>query len=137
MVRATLKEATALQRKARVPDSDRTPDRDKVADWIEANVIHGDWDWSDTTISEIAEEIDYSRQHVATTLDYYFDPLTAGRDDPVSRLIESIPRVDGSDDFRDGFREGWAAGVGWGLRHHDEIMELRELENDHPEFVEQ
>lgn len=48
------------------PDEQRTDARDEAADWIE--------DMWPATLSDIAEESGFSRQHIRNTLDTYFRP---------------------------------------------------------------
>lgn len=76
MSRARIREAGALRRRQRVPDSDRTAARDEVADWIEE---HAADDWVSWTMTAVAEEVGYSREHVAKTLEAYFEPAGAER----------------------------------------------------------
>lgn len=71
MVRASLKEASRIERKPHVPDKHRTHDRTKVADWIEEHAAN---EWQDWKHREIAEETGYSRQHVDKVVEYYFQP---------------------------------------------------------------
>lgn len=59
-----------------VPEENRTPDKDEAARWIEQL-------WP-TTMTEIAEQSGYSRQHIKNTLVDYFeiDEDSGGQDIP-------------------------------------------------------
>lgn len=123
MVRAAIKEASALRRKDFVPDDRRTSQRDRLADWIDETIVEGEWDWQETTISDIAAETDYSREHVARVLDIYFDPADGGRSDVVAELAMAAVDTDASgDDYQTGFRDGFEAGLLFALEHDDLIQ---------------
>lgn len=85
MVRASLKEASRIERKPHVPDKHRTPDRTKVADWIEEHAAN---EWQEWTHAEIAEETGYSRQHVDKVVEYYFQP--EGESSDVEALADEL-----------------------------------------------
>lgn len=131
MVRAALKQARRIERQDYVPDSRRTPDRDEAADWIDMHVVDGDRDWGETTMSEIAEAAGYSREHIATTLDHYYQPAGQSQD-LASELAGDIPTPEGTSEFRDGFAYGWREGVRWALRHGDAVTD--ELASDDAEI---
>lgn len=103
MPRASLREASALRRKDSVPDSDRTARRDALADFLETEFANGSRDWQATTMTEIADERDCSRQFVSDTLDAYFQP--AGNDDDglpgIMAAGSEVP-----DEYREGYRDG-------------------------------
>jgi len=123
MVRAEIKEASELRRKRYVPDSDRTPDRDAMADWIDSHIVQGDWDWSETTISEISEASGFSREHVARVLDTYFDPGAGGQSEIIAQMaMAAVDQQASGDGFEDGFRQGFEAGIAFVLEH-DELRE--------------
>lgn len=107
MVSARIKEATALQRKRVVPDSDRTPARDDAADWIEANVVSEDV-WPEWTISAIADEAGYSREHISKVLDLYFDPAGQAGSGPLAEALGGAVDAEASADYRAGYRDGFA-----------------------------
>lgn len=123
MVRPELKQARRIERKQYVPDASSTPDRDAAADWIETHIVNGDREWAATTISDIAIATDYSREHIATTLDAYFDPVGADTG-PAAELLADIPTPEGTDEFRDGFAYGWREGVRWALRHGEDVQTM-------------
>lgn len=123
MVRPELKQARRIERKQYVPDASRTPDRDAAAEWIDSHIVSGDREWAETTMSNIASATEYSREHIATTLDAYFDP--AGADaGPAGELLSDIPTPEGTSEFRDGFAYGWREGVRWALRHGEDVEEM-------------
>lgn len=103
MPRASLREASALHRKDRVPDSDRTARRDALADFLETEFVNGNRDWQATTMTEIADERGCSRQFVSDTLDAYFQP--AGSDDGGLPDIMA-PGSEVPDEYREGYRDG-------------------------------
>jgi hypothetical protein len=107
MSRARIREAGALQRKQRVPDSDRTAARDEVADWIEA---HAADDWVDWTMTAVAEEVGYSREHVAKTLEAYFEPAGGERSE-LAELLGGEAPTEQSSEYRAGFSEGFATAL--------------------------
>jgi hypothetical protein len=122
MVRAAIHQATALRRKpTAIPDSDRTSERDRCADWLEAELIDGDREWMDTTILSLAEASEWSREHISRVLGLYFEPRdSAPADDPVARLLDAELDVDGqSPEYRGGYSDGFAAGVQFALQHPD------------------
>lgn len=53
-----------LERKANIPEEDRTPDRDNAAE-----VIDEMWP---AALSEIADEAGYSRQHIRNVISLYY-----------------------------------------------------------------
>lgn len=84
-----IREAPRIRRRRFVPEDDRTEDRDKAADYIQKEVITaGRWPM---TMTEIADETGYSRQHIANTLDAYFEPVNGEGDEPAreERTIHS------------------------------------------------
>lgn len=85
MVSASLKEADRIERRTHVPDKHRTPERSKVADWIEE---HAADDWQEWTHQEIADETGYSRQHVDNVVEYYFQP--EGKTSDVEALADDL-----------------------------------------------
>lgn len=61
---------TQIERKAHIDDDDRTPGKDEVADYIETEIVEaGRWPMD---VIEIADEVDYSRQHVTNVVKDYF-----------------------------------------------------------------
>lgn len=114
MVSDTLKNATRLQRKASIRNSERTGSRDEVADWIEE---HAADDWNEWTMTDIAEEVGYSRQHVANTVEAYFEPVdregnsiggklqqgsNPENESPLHALSQRELEI-----YRMGYRDGW------------------------------
>lgn len=69
MVREAIKKASRLERKSYVPQSDRTAERDRIADWIEEKAAD---DWQNWTMTNVSQAAGCSRQLVATVLDHYF-----------------------------------------------------------------
>lgn len=126
MVRATIKEAEALRRKQRVPPEQQTAERDRAADWIERQVVEGDLDWATTTLRELGDRSEWSRQHIANVVDAYFRP--AEQSGVAAELIGDIPTPDGTSDFQNGFAMGWREGVRWALEHDEKIEELLRTE---------
>lgn len=109
MVRATIKDATQLTRKANVSESDRTEARDAAADWIQQEIIDKDR-WGEMTLQDLGEESPWSRQHIANTLEQYFDPVGESLNGAEEEPPKQIPvgdRDDGkSAEYRQGFRDG-------------------------------
>jgi len=123
MVRAEIKQASELSRTHHVPDRDRTPDRDEMADWIDSHIVQGDWDWPETTISEISDAAGFSREHVARVLDTYFEPASGGQSEVLSEIaMAAVDQQASGTDFEQGFRQGFEAGIGFVLEH-DELRE--------------
>lgn len=96
MVRPAIKSAEEIRRREVVPEDQRTQERTKAADWIEENIIK-EGRWGEMPMREIAEESQWSRQHIANTLDAYFEPA----DSPAGLGTEGR-----SLDYRQGFRDG-------------------------------
>jgi len=118
MPRDEIKNADELQRRTYVPESERTPDRDDAADWLEAELVTGDRDWPETTIVELSEISGWSREHIARTLDAYFEPGAGSRGDVLAELASEIDNVDPSGtEYADGFRDGFEAGIEFCLLH--------------------
>lgn len=103
MSRARIREANELQRKASIPASDRTPARDEVARWIDE---HAADDWVNWTMTDIAEEVDRSREHVAKTLELYFEPVGEGSE--LADLLGGQAPSDQSSEYRAGYSDGFA-----------------------------
>lgn len=85
MVRQELKTANEIERRPHVPDKHRTKGREEVADWIEEHAAH---EWSDWTHQEVAQEVDYSRQHVDNVVEHYFQP--AGGSSDIEALADEL-----------------------------------------------
>jgi len=71
MVREALKHAARLERRPQIDPEDRTHRRDEVADWIEA---HAADEWPNWSLTDIAGELDCSRQLVGDVVERYFRP---------------------------------------------------------------
>lgn len=70
---------TEIERKTDIPDDVRTPGKDEVADYIEEEIIDaGRWPMD---VIDIAEEVDYSRQHTTNVLKQYFAPAVETAND--------------------------------------------------------
>lgn len=115
MVRRELKNAYEIQRKDEVPPDQRTTDRDRAADWIQVHIVDADR-YATTTMAEMADESGWSRQHIANTLDAYFEPA-----DP-----EAAPEIHETVDvelileiYRKGYRDGWEDSSGDGVPSPD------------------
>lgn len=119
MVRASLREATNLQRVERVDDHNRTPDRDEAADCIETQVINGNRPWSDWTIVELSDVCGWSRQHISVTLEHYFVAEGSQNSGGGSGLDALLGGVEGSEEYREGFVDGLRVG----LSRRDEIQD--------------
>lgn len=127
MASKELRHAARIERKPDIPDSAQTPDRDKVADWIEQ---HAADDWLNWTFTDVANEYpaDISRQHVSNTVENYFQPATdnaqeksngnspTGNVNAVDQLDEGevpdwvIQKV--KDAYREGMQDGIEIGRG-------------------------
>lgn len=120
MVSTALRNATRLVRKQSIPESDRTPERDKAADWIDE---HAADDWEDWNFTDIEDETDWSRQHIANTVEKFFEPADAmhqssqgssvpadvRQSQPVDLGQEQLPQwvLDAvKEAYRDGYRDG-------------------------------
>lgn len=53
--------------KSEIPRDEQTAGRDKAADFIQTEILDKG-KWGDMTVSEIAEEADWSREHIRQTL---------------------------------------------------------------------
>ncbi len=112
MVSNALRHATRIERKQEISDEDRTADRDEAADWIEE---HAASNWHDWTFTRIAEETEFSRQHIANTVQAYFQPVTASgnatgtdgldlnQDEVPEWILDAVKQA-----YRDGYRDGRA-----------------------------
>lgn len=72
MVSESIRRASRLRRRSRIPPDQRTPKRKEVADWIEEHAADS---WADWRSTDVAEEVGYSRQHVNNVLEHYFVPV--------------------------------------------------------------
>lgn len=97
-----IRDARAIRRKDSVPDSKRTADRDAAADYIETDVV-ADGRWP-VSMTQIAQETNYSRQHIANVLEYYFEPTEPDRD---PRRIEPPEDVADEGSYLRGFIDGY------------------------------
>lgn len=95
--------AEEIERKENIPKKDQTDDRDEAADAIERM-------WP-ATLTEIAEETGYSRQHIRNTLDVYYRPAnTSGPGMNLDELGDlSIPGREREllQAYRMGYRDGF------------------------------
>ncbi|TQQ78608.1 hypothetical protein EGH24_13885 [Halonotius terrestris] len=113
-------DASDIAPKSHVPDEHRTPARDEVAQFIEEEILAADaWPVS---MVELAERTGYSRSHVTTTLENYFEPVS-GPD----RRVEYAPSLDckielpdglATDSEREAYVRGWVQG--WHRAHGSE-----------------
>lgn len=117
MVRTRIRDAETLQRKSNVPTDLQTPDRSDAADWIECHVVNGTRDWTEWTITEIADETGWSRTHISNTLEAYFD--AASDDDPILTALgmDSRDLEQSGTDYRAGLRDGFREGVRFALEN--------------------
>jgi predicted patatin/cPLA2 family phospholipase len=64
--------STAIRRKAQVSEEDRTHAKTEAAQYIEGEILErGRWPMD---LTKIAEETEWSRQHIANTIRDYFEP---------------------------------------------------------------
>jgi hypothetical protein len=117
MIRPDLRDAQAIQRKRNVPDSQRTPQRDEVAEWITDQFVDGDESFGAWTLSDIADEVGYSRTHVTTVVDLYFEPATSHNDDPVLDALGGADIEQSGDGYQAGLRDGFREGVRFALEN--------------------
>jgi hypothetical protein len=89
-------------------------------------VVDGDRNWSDWTIVEMAEQCQWSRQHLSSVLDGYFDP--EGTELVWDKLAEASIDVDGPESYERGFKDGFAEGLRWGLENEEMLTELLETD---------
>lgn len=102
--------AEHIKRKDVIPEDKRTPGKDQAAQYIEEEVIEKDrWPMQ---LSEIADETQWSRQHISNTLNDYFEPAEDGerRLENVMDLAERLNEA-----YRRGYQDGW--------RDHEEMEE--------------
>lgn len=85
MASASLTDAERIERKTHVPENHRTRQRTEVADWIEE---HAADEWREWKHQEIADELDYSRQHIDNVVRYYFQ--AAGESSDVEALADEL-----------------------------------------------
>lgn len=125
MASKQLRLAPRIVRKPNVPEEVRTPAQDQVADWIGE---HAADEWSKWSYTDVADEMDVSRQHVSNTVENYFKPadvgdaksngrqITAGQPDAgvlgeldagqvPDWIVEKVKEA-----YRDGYRDGFADG---------------------------
>lgn len=129
MVSKAIKQAESIERKQFVPEHKRTDDKDKAADYIADQFVNGDRDWSKTTISELAEETKYTRQHIANTLEGYFKPAErADIDDPdlIESLTTNLDIERSGDDYIEGYRDGFVDAA-------EALMQDGEISKSHEE----
>ena len=108
MVSNELQHAPRITRKPTIPDSEQTPMREKAAEWIEE---HAADDWQNWTFTKIADETEFSRQHIANTVQTYFQPTDGSSASPTKA---SVSRADApewvleavKEAYRDGYRDG-------------------------------
>jgi len=122
MVRARIREATELTRRQAVPDADRTPARDAAADCIETYLA--EHDWPETTIVELAEHCDWSREHISKTLDAYFDPAGIGEPDPMADLVATLSEEGEGTATQQAYRDGVLDTIAWLLDNPDVVEQL-------------
>lgn len=103
-MRPEIKHARRITRRASVRPEHTTEDRDRAADWIEENVVRSERPYADWTVTEMAVESGWSRQHISNVLDRYFEPVR----DSGGKRLEQID-ADVSDEYRQGFVDGWEA----------------------------
>lgn len=82
MVSEQLKRAESIRRKQSIPSSQRTDGRDKAAEVIE--------DMWPSSLSDIADATEYSRQHIANTLEAYFEPADKQIDTTIDIPLKDI-----------------------------------------------
>lgn len=120
MVKARLKEASALRRKQNLTDEVRTARRDELADWIEAEFVNGEKDWQVWTMTDMAEEFGCSRQFVSDVLDAYFEPASSESDLP--EIL--TPDVERDGTYKEGYRDGFLDGMRQAVENYDEFKTL-------------
>lgn len=96
-----VKNASRIRRRDDIPPSDRTQERDRVAEYIERL-------WPET-FTTIAEEADCSRQLVSKTAELYFEPAN---EPPVPDVGDLSSVLDEDEEkllavFRNAYRMGW------------------------------
>lgn len=91
-----------IRRKDSVPEQDRTDDRDEAADAIEEM-------WP-STLTEIAEEAGFSRQHIKNTLELYFELVNQPDENRVSLDIHIPEDLADDSKTRDAYTRGYVAG---------------------------
>jgi len=126
MIRPELRDAREIEPKTRVPASQRTPERDEVAAWVEEQFVDGDEAFGAWTFSDMADEVGFSRTHVTKVLELYFDPVTDSDDDagPLSDALDDIEQT--GDGYRAGLRDGFREGVRFALQNA-ELLQTDEL----------
>lgn len=97
---------TTLRRVA-PPEAEQTPERDAAADWLETHVL-ADGRWP-VSYSQLADESEWSRQHMTNVVRHYFQEVDPDRD---SRFDDEF------DAYRRGYRDGWADGLAEAKSRH-------------------
>lgn len=127
MVRESIKQSPRIKRKKSIPASNRTPGRDEAAKWIQEHVIDEDA-WSETTIKGISEESGWSRQHIANTLEMYFEPTEEFAEDEEQIIDREMLNLL-LDVHRIGYRQGYDDAMQQGESgDHFEIDDIESLE---------
>lgn len=114
MVRQEIREADKLRRKPIVPEEDYTTARAEAADAIEDFVTTDEW--AELTILELAERTAWSREHISTVLDLFFDPADA-------------PEGIDTNEKPMGYRQGWRDCLEFVLEH-PEYFGLQQTPSD-------
>jgi len=95
-----LRSADRIVRKDHIPDSERTEERDDVADWIDE---HAADEWRKWTFTDIADELGFTRQHISNTVKTYYRPAGHEEDaEELGQLSERDLRI-----YRRGYRDGY------------------------------
>lgn len=98
--------------KDRIDPNERTPGKDQAAEWIQEHVVDPD-KWDDYTISQMADESGWSRQHLRNTVQDYFDHIEATENDTSETTVEhngtdltiTVP----NDVDKESYLRGWLA----------------------------
>jgi len=125
MVRDSIKDADALQRRSYVPEEQRTSDRDAAADWLESELVNDNRDWAETTLVSLSDESGWSREHIARTIDSYFDPADGPtRSQIIEEIVTAAVNADHSGkDYPAGFRDGFTAGLDFARTHEETVQD--------------
>lgn len=110
-----VKRASRIQRREDVPNEEYSVERKRAADWIEEHVLEaGKWPMQ---MNEIAEQTKWSRQHIANTVEAFFEPVFSLQEIAVEGHLEEFDSV--FEAYRVGYQDGYADGREDALNEND------------------
>ncbi len=116
---SSVTKARQIRRKDSIPSDDQTPGKEQAADYIEREVLEKDrWPMN---LTDIADECEWSRQHIANTLRDYFEPAppnrapvqvnaTGEKEPPATQINIKVPEGVDVDSYLQGWVDGYKRG---------------------------